>query len=298
MFELIAANRRRSILLIAGFIVLVTALGWTFGELAGDFGYFAVVIALIFSLGMTWVSYYHSDKIVLKMSKAVPADAGTDPRQARLINIVEGLAIASGIQPPRVYIVTDEAPNAFATGRDPAHAALAVTTGLLDKMNRVELEGVVAHEMAHIKNYDILVTTIAVVLAGVVALMADWLLRGFWRVGGRRKEGGAIVGVLGLLLALLAPLVAQLLKMSVSRRRELLADSSAVELTRYPPGLISALKKLRDDSTVVRTSSRATAHLWIESPLQRSGSGAASWLNRLFDTHPPIEDRIKILEKI
>ncbi|MGI8425080.1 MAG: M48 family metallopeptidase [Actinomycetota bacterium] len=297
MYEQIAANRRRSVYLILGFSILVLALGWVVGQLTG-FGYYPVAIAAVVAIAMSWSSYYFSDKIVLTMSHARAADPA---EHARLINIVDGLAIAGGMPVPRVYVVDDPAPNAFATGRDPEHAAVAVTTGLLERMNRVELEGVIAHEMSHIRNRDILVSTIAVVLAGVVILLADWMLRGFWHLGARRRGTevpAAVIGVIGLLLVLLAPVFAQLMKFAVSRRREMLADSSGIELTRYPPGLISALRKLRDDSTVVRTGSRATAHLWIESPLKREGGGARSWLNRLFDTHPPIEDRIKALESI
>ena len=296
MYELIAANRRRSVLMIIAFIALVAAVGWIFGEVFGV-GFWGLPVATTIAIVTSWFSYYNSDKLVLSMSHARPAD---HQNNARLINIVEGLAIAAGIPAPRVYVIDDPAPNAFATGRDPQHAAIAVTTGLMEKMNRVELEGVVAHEMSHIRNHDILVTTIAVVLAGVIALLSDWMLRGFWRIGGRRRGGGAgaLSGVIGLVVALLAPLVAQIIRMAVSRKRELLADSSGVMLTRYPPGLVSALKKLKDDTTVVRTSSRATAHLWIESPLDRSGSGFASWLNRLFDTHPPLDERIRLLEHL
>lgn len=302
MYELIAANKRRSLLLIAGFIVLVTAIGWIFG-LAFGVGWWGLPVAVAFSTATSVYSFFNSDRLVIRMSHAVDPDAVEwdpewRPRVQRLKNVVEGVAIAAGIPPPRVYVMNDAAPNAFATGRDPMHAAIAVTTGLMEKMNRVELEGVIAHEMSHIRNRDILVSTIAVVLAGVVALFSDWMLRGWWRVGGRRRSGGAAIALIGLVVALIAPLVAMLMQMAVSRRREYLADSSGVELTRYPPGLISALKKLRDDTTVVRTSSRATAHLWIESPLQRDGSGVGSWLNRLFDTHPPLEDRIKQLESL
>ena len=294
MFEEIAANRRRSVFLILGFIALVLGLGWVFGQLGGV-GYAGIILAAIIALAMTFTSYYWSDKLVLAMSHARPADRAS---HSRLINIVEGLAIAAGIQPPKVYVIDDSAPNAFATGRNPEHAAIAVTTGLMEKMNRVELEAVVAHEMSHIRNYDILVSTIAVVLAGVVALLSDWMLRGFWRVGGRKRSAGLPIAVIGLAVALLAPLIAQMLKLAVSRRREYLADSSGVALTRYPPGLVSALKKLKEDSTVVRTSSKATAHLWIESPLQRQGPGVASWANRLFDTHPPLDERIRLLEQM
>lgn len=295
MFEQITANKRRSILLILSFSLLVIAIGWIFGQLTG-FGWAGAVVALIVALFMTFTSYYYSDKIVLAISRAKPANRA---EHARYLNIVEGISIAAGIPPPRAYVIEDPAPNAFATGRNPQNAAVAATTGLLEKMNRVELEGVIAHELAHIRNYDVLVTTIAVVLAGVVVLLSDWLLRAMWW-GGRRREGlpvaAALAGI-GLVLAILSPLFAQMIKAAVSRRRESLADFSAVEFTRYPPGLISALKKLRGDTTVVRTASHATAHLWIESPLQREG-GFGSWINRLFDTHPPLEERISALERL
>lgn len=296
MYELIAANRRRSVFLVVAFVLLIAALGFIFGQ-AWELGYFGAAVATAVGIVASIYAYFRSDQMVLRISHAQLADP-VDAAQARLINVTEGLSIAAGIPVPLVYVIEDEAPNAFATGRDPKHASIAATTGLLQKMNRVELEGVVAHELSHIRNYDILVTSIAVVLAGLVTLMSDWMLRGFWRVGGRRRSGGAIIGIVGLLSALLAPLVAQIIRMALSRRREMLADSTGVMLTRYPPGLVSALKKLRDDSTVVRTGSRATAHLWIESPLHRGGSGVLSWTNRLFDTHPPIEERIRILERL
>jgi heat shock protein HtpX len=298
LYELIAANRRRSIFLILVFVLLVGLLGWALGELTGS-GMLGLAVALIFALILAWTSYYYSDRIVLAISRAIPANPA---EHARYLNIVEGLSIAAGIPKPRAFVIGDRAPNAFATGRNPENAAVAVTTGLLEKMNRVELEGVLAHELSHIRNYDILVTTIAVVLAGTVVLLSDWMLRAF-RWGGRgRDRSGAPIGLLivlvGFLLALLSPLVAQLIKAAVSRRREFLADASAIELTRYPPGLVGALRKLREDSTVVRTASHATAHMWIESPLQRSGGSPASWVNRLFDTHPPLEERIRVLESL
>jgi heat shock protein HtpX len=296
VYEQIASNRRRSVFLILGFAVLVVAIGWVFGQMTA-FGWAAPILALVIVTIMSFVSYYNSDRIVLAISRARRADPA---HHARYLNIVEGLSIAAGIQPPKAYVIDDAAPNAFATGRNPERAAIAATTGLLEKMNRVELEGVIAHELAHVRNYDILVTTIAVVLAGAVVLMSDWMLRALWW-GGRRRStlGPALaIGAIGLLLALLSPFIAQLIKAAVSRRRESLADATAVEFTRYPPGLISALKKLRDDTTVVRTASHATAHLWIESPLQREGGGFGAWVNRLFDTHPPLEERIRALEQI
>ncbi|MEY2422579.1 MAG: heat shock protein HtpX [Acidimicrobiaceae bacterium] len=267
------------------------------------FGVVGVVIAFVIAIGLSAVSYWKSDAVALRMSRARPADP---VEFARLHNVVEGLCIAAGLPKPRVYIVDDDAPNAFATGRDPKHAAIAVTTGLLDKMNRVELEGVLAHELSHIKNYDILVSTIAVTLVGFIAIMSDIGIRTLWWGGGRSRDdndrgggAGAILAIAGFALLILAPLIAQLMQFAVSRRRESLADISGVELTRYPPGLISALEKLRDDETVVHAHSRATAHLWIEQPMPTSREeGKLSRLNRLFDTHPPLDDRIAALREL
>jgi len=262
------------------------------------FGIAGVVIALIVAIAMSAVSYWKSDSVALRMSRARPADP---VEYARLHNIIEGLCIAAGLPKPRVYIVDDDAPNAFATGRDPKHAAIAVTTGLLDKMNRIELEGVIAHELSHIKNYDILVSTIAVTMVGFIALASDLAIRMLWFGGGRDDDDnggpGAILAIAGFALLIFAPIVAQLMQFAVSRRRESLADMSGVELTRYPPGLISALEKLKDDQTVVHAHSRATAHLWIEQPMPTTPEeGKLSRLNRLFDTPPPLDDRIRALQ--
>jgi heat shock protein HtpX len=242
------------------------------------------------------------------MSRARPAPV---EEFARYHNIVEGLCIASGLPKPRLYVVDDPAPNAFATGRNPRNAAVAVTTGLLEKMNRIELEGVLAHELSHVKNYDILVSTLAVTMVGIVALLADLGIRLLWWGMGRnpygdydRDHGGnqgplAILSFAGFALLLLSPVIATVMQRTISRRRETLADVSGVEMTRYPPGLISALEKLRDDSTVVHATSRATAHLWIEQPAaQTQREGRLSRLNRLFDTHPPLEERIALLREL
>ena len=288
-------------LLVAAFILLVVAVAWAIQLLLG-YGVVGLVIALVVAGVGSFIAYWKSDAVALRMSHAHPAD----PEQyARLHNVVEGLCIAAGLPKPRVYVIDDPAPNAFATGRNPRHAAIAVTTGLLDTMNRIELEGVLAHELSHVKNYDILVSTLAVTLVGVVVLLADWSLRFMWFGGGRRRDGdgggqgGAPVALIGLVLLLLAPLFAQLMQLAVSRRREALADVSGVALTRYPPGLISALEKLKADKTVVHFNSRATAHLWIESPLAREpGEGPFARFNRLFDTHPPLDERIKVLKEL
>ena len=279
------------------------AVAWAIDVLLG-YGEAGLVIALDVVVIGTFGAYWKSDAVALAMSHAKPADP---VEYARLHNLVEGLCIAGGLPKPRVYVINDPAPNAFATGRNPRHAAVAVTTGLLEKMNRVELEGVLAHELSHVKNYDILVSTLAVTLVGVIVVMADFSLRFMWwggpRSRDRERDGGggpqAIIALLGIVLLLLAPLAARLMQFAVSRRREALADISGVAMTRYPPGLIAALEKLQDDTTVVESSSRATAHLWIESPLARTKEeGRLSRLNRLFETHPPLEERIQALKEL
>lgn len=290
-------------LLAAAFVALVVIVVMAVDLLLG-FGVGGLVVAVVLAGGGSAVSYWKADAIALAMSHAKPADPTA---YARLHNLVEGLCIAAGLPKPRVYVVDDPAPNAFATGRNPRHAAVAVTTGLMEKLNRVELEGVLAHELSHIKNYDILVSTLAVTMVGVVALLADFSLRFMWWGGPRHRDdsrqggGGpaAILAVFGLGLLLIAPLAARLMQFSISRRREALADVSGVALTRYPPGLISALEKLKADTTVVHSSSRATAHLWLESPLARTPEeGRLSRLNRLFDTHPPLDERIQALKEL
>jgi heat shock protein HtpX len=302
MFDQIQANKRRSVLLVVAFVLLVVVAAWAFNFVIG-YGIGGVVVALVLAGVGAFFSYWKSDAVALAMSHAHPADP---VEYGRLHNVVEGLCIAAGLPKPRLYVIEDDAPNAFATGRDPKHAAVAVTTGLLDKMNRIELEGVLAHELSHVKNYDILVSTLAVTLVGVIALLSDWALRFLWWGGPRhrndRSEGSgpmSIVAVLGFVLLLLTPIVARLMQFAVSRRRESLADVTGVSLTRYPPGLISALEKLRDDTTVVHSASRATAHLWIEAPTaQVSSEGKLAWLNRLFNTHPPLEERIEALREL
>ena len=306
MYEQIARNKRRTFVMLAAFVLLIAAVAVALGVIFRA-GVAIVPIAIVIAIAMAWTSYFASDKIALAASRAKPADG---PEYARYHNLVEGLCIAAGLPKPRLYVVEDPAPNAFATGRNPQHAALAVTTGLLEIMNRVELEGVIAHELSHVRNYDILVSTIAVTAVGAVALMADLGMRFMW-FGGRsdRRDNndsgglGMILVILSFALLILAPFAAQLMQFAMSRRRELLADASGVELTRYPPGLISALKKLQGDQAVVHYATRATAQLWIESPLERDekidADGTKSkgtWLNRKFDTHPPLADRIAALE--
>ena len=301
MYELIASNKRRSILLVAGFIGVVCLVGAAFGLLLG-FGWQGTLIALVISAGVAFMSYWKADSVALAVSRAHPADPA---QYRRLYNLVEGLTIASGLPMPRIYIVEDPAPNAFATGRNPRHAAIAVTTGLLEKMNRVELEGVLAHELSHVKNYDILVSTIAVTLVGAIMLLSDIAIRTMWWNGGRVRRDGDHnnhnnpLALFGLLFIMLSPFIGRAMQAAVSRRREALADASAVQMTRYPPGLISALEKLLADSTVTHSASKATAHLWIEQPMSGVGDqGRLGTFNRLFDTHPPLEDRIAALREL
>jgi heat shock protein HtpX len=302
VYDQVAQNKRRSLVLALAFVCLTTAVLWAVLQLMGGGGIGIIGIAALIAIASAWGAYWKSDVIALRMSRAVEAD----PTQyARLHNLVEGLCIASGLPKPRIYVIDDVAPNAFATGRNPKHAAIAVTTGLLEKMDRVELEGVLAHELSHIKNSDILVATLAVTMVGLLALVSDFFIRFMWWNGGRRgrsdREGGSApyLAVIGFALLILAPLIAKLLQFAVSRRRESLADVSAIEMTRYPPGLISALEKLRDDTTVVHASSRATAHLWIEAPVARvEEEGRLTKWNRLYDTHPPIEERIAALREL
>ncbi|MEZ5178804.1 MAG: M48 family metallopeptidase [Acidimicrobiales bacterium] len=301
MYDQVAQNKRRSLVLTAIFVVLVGAVVAAVLYLF-DLGIVGVLIAAAVAGGSAFASWWKSDEVALRLSRAREADPVT---HARLHNLVEGLCIASGLPKPRLYVIEDVAPNAFATGRNPQHAAVAVTTGLLDLLDRVELEGVLAHELSHIKNDDILVATLAVTMVGLVTLLADLSIRMMWWNGGRRgrndPEGGAApwLGFIGLGILVLSPLLSRLMQYAVSRRRESLADVSAVEMTRYPPGLISALEKLRDDTTVVAASSRATAHLWIEAPVARvEEEGKLSRWNAMFATHPPIEDRIAALREL
>jgi heat shock protein HtpX len=301
MFEVISANKRRSALLIGGFVLLVVLIGLVVGYLLGA-GPVGLIVALVISAVVAFTSYWKADAIALAVSRAKPADPAT---YKRLYNLVEGLCIASGLPQPRIYIIDDPAPNAFATGRNPKHAAIAVTTGLLAKMNRVELEGVLAHELSHIRNYDILVSTLAVTMVGAVALLADVMIRMMWWNGGRvpregdRGNSNNPLALVGFLLIVFAVPFAKLMQAAISRQRETLADVSACQMTRYPPGLISALEKLRDDCTVTHSASMATAHMWIEQPMAGVGdAGKLGGWHRLFATHPPLEERIALLREI
>ncbi len=301
MNDQVAQNQRRTFVLMAAFVVVTAAIIAAVLFLFG-LGLIGVAVAGVIAGGLAYAAYRTSDAVVLRMSRAVPADPIS---HARMHNLVDGLCIASGLPNPRLYVIDDEAPNAFATGRSDKQASLAVTTGLLELMNRVELEAVLAHELSHIKNRDILVSTVAVTTVGLLTLVADVFVRLKWWNGGRlghddREEGRApYLGFVGLGILVLSPVLSRLLHLPVSRQRESLADVSAAEMTRYPPGMISALEKLRDADTVVAASARATAHLWIEASVAREESeGELSKWNAMFDTHPPIEERIEALREL
>ncbi|HEX7879791.1 MAG TPA: M48 family metallopeptidase [Candidatus Eisenbacteria bacterium] len=293
VWDEIGANRFKSFLLMVGFGVLVGLAGWTFGELTGA-GPAGSLVSLAFAGVAAFSTYWYCDRIVLAASGAKPVD----PLKHRaLVNLVEGLAIAAGLPVPRIFTIDDTAPNAFATGRDPKHAAIAVTTGLLDKLDRLELEGVLAHEMSHIANFDIRMTTLAGVMVGSVALLSDWMMRslrwGMWSGGGRsrRSDGALPIALVAIVFAILAPIAAQLLRMAVSRQREYLADANGALLTRFPEGLARALEKLAADREPLEVANRATSPLFIVNPLHDHKPGRAG----LFDTHPPIEERIRRL---
>ena len=297
MYEQIASNRRRTVFLILGTVLVVGAIGWFFGYLAGS-GIAGLIIAMVISVVMALTSYRFGDRLVLRAARA---RAVTREEEPRLHNVVEGISIAAGIPKPGVYVIPEKALNAFATGRNPEHASVAVTQGLLESLNRVELEGVLAHEIAQVKGRDILIGTLVAALVGSVVLLAEFLLRWFWWGGRRSGDGGgrvfAVLAVFGIVVAVITPILAQLIKASVSRRREYLADAQGAFLTRYPPGLAGALKKIAADATPMKVTNNATAHLWLKQPSRTPGEGV-HWFERIFSTHPPIQERIRILEEM
>ncbi len=301
MYTEVAANKRKSWLLIGVFIIIVTLLGWIFS--LAFHNQTILYFVTIFAVGYAWLSYYNSDKIALAASRAKKVEKKDAPE---LYRTVENLAITAGLPTPTIYIIHDDAPNAFATGRDPAHSVVCVTTGLLERLDKSELEGVIAHELSHVGNYDIRFMGLVVVLVAIIALLSDWFLRfAFWgSIGGddnNSNSGGqsqAIFMAIGIVLAILAPLIAFLVQLAVSRKREYLADASGALLTRYPAGLISALKKISGDTKPLKEANKATSSLYIVNPFRANvaGKDSRSWLSNLFSTHPPIEDRIKKLE--
>ena len=293
IYDAAAANRWRTVLLVVAFTAIIALLGYFVGEYFYPGGGLAVLpFALALSLGSAFTSYFAGDRIVLAQSQARELAPN---EETELHNVVETLAIGLGIPVPKLYVIEDSAPNAFATGRDPRHASVVVTRGLIDKMDRTELEGVIAHELSHVGNRDIRVMLLVTILVGTVALLADWMWRSmFWGRGRGRDRGGgnAIIAVAAIVLAILTPIIATLIQLAVSRQREYLADASGALLTRYPPGLASALRKIAADREVLEVANKATASLYIANPLK----DAPTFLDHLFDTHPPIEERIKRLE--
>jgi len=303
VYEAEAANKRKSALIIALFVVFVaiavyvlaSAFAVYSGYEPGGLGF--VGLALIISGILSWGSYYFSDRIVLSISKARPADRKKD---FTFYTVSENLAIAAGIPKPKLYVIEDSAPNAFATGRDPKHAVVCATTGLIDKLSRTELEGVIAHELSHIRNYDTRLQSLVAVMVGMIALLGDWFLRMRW--GGRRDDRGgniaAVILVLGLLFAILSPIIAQVIQLAISRRREFMADAGSVGLTRQPSGLIDALEKISADTEPLEAANKATAHLYIVNPFRRKTGRAVEWMSSLFNTHPPVLERIRILKEM
>jgi heat shock protein HtpX len=303
VYEQIASNKRKTFVLLFVSFLLLIAVGYLIGYIYGTpwVGLaIAVGIALLLQIG----AYFSGDKIVLASARA---RAVTPEDEPRLHNIVEGLAIAAGVPKPAVYVVPEQSPNAFATGRDPEHSSVAVTQGLLDTMNRVELEGVLGHEMSHVVDRDILYGTIVATVIGAVVLLSEFFLRSWWwgGFGGRRSDQGngnggvveLVVFAVGFALLILAPLLGQLIRLAVSRNREYLADAQGAMLTRYPPGLISALKKIQDAPHAMRSANNATAHLWFDQPSRVQGPQTGR-MEKLFSTHPPIEERIRRLEEM
>lgn len=294
MFEDIKRNKMKSWFIILLFLAFIAVIVY-YICMALDLGKTSIVIAMIFAIISTWGSYYYSDRIVLSLNKARPA---TKEENQKLVNILDSLVVSSGLPAtPKLYIVEDSQPNAFATGRNPEHAVICVTTGLLDKLEYYELEGVLAHEMSHIKNYDILLSAVVSVMVGFVVILSDWFTRiTFW--GGPRKRddddnGNPILMFIGLIFLILAPIFEQLMQLAISRKREFLADATAVEFTRNPDGLISALLKISGDPNELKVANNATENMYIVNPFRGKKSSSSLW-----STHPSIEDRVKALRNI
>lgn len=298
IYENVSRNKRNSVFVIAGFILFVTGVVYIFSQAMG-YGLNIVGLALIFSGVTSYISYYYSDSIILSLSGARPA---TRKQDFMFYTVTENLCLAAHMPLPKLFVIEDSAMNAFATGRDPEHAVVCATSGILKRLDRTELEGVIAHELSHVRNYDIRLMSIVVVLVGMVALLADWFLRLSYLGGGKRRrdnDEGAQLQVFfmiaGLVLALLSPIIAQLIQLAISRKREFLADASGIALTKYPEGLARALTKLAQDKEPLEAANKATAHLFIVNPL-KNRNDAIGWFSGLFNTHPPIQERIKALK--
>ncbi|MFA6215372.1 MAG: M48 family metallopeptidase [Patescibacteria group bacterium] len=296
MYNQIDSNIRKTILLMAIFFIFVIFVGWVFTQYT-DTGYGGLIFAVLFASGTSLFSYYGGDKVALLTSGAKGPIVQSD--NPYLYRIIENLAITAGLPLPKIYIIPDAAINAFATGRNPQHASIAVTTGAIEKLKNEELEGVIAHELSHVKNYDILLMTVVIILVGLLALLSDWFIR--FRFFGRKsdnEEGGgqlqAILMIFGLIFLIFSPLIGKLIQLAISRRREFLADSAGALLTRYPEGLARALEKIAAENMPLKSANNATAHLYIANPFGRAKRSFAN----LFATHPPIQERIAILRKM
>ena len=291
-------TKEKKYMIIGIFILMITLIVYYISIAFEIDASIALTIALLFSIISSWASYFYSDKIILAVSHARPA---TEAEDKKIINILDGLMISSGLPSrPRLYVVEDAQPNAFATGRNPKHSIICVTTGLLDKLEYYELEGVIAHEMAHIKNYDILLSAVVTVMVGFIVMLSDMFTRGFFYRSGRSKdndsEGNGVLMIVGLVLLILSPILGKLMQMAVSRRREFLADSTAIEFTRNPDSLISALRKLDDDPNELQFANKATENMYIVNPFKKKANEKKK--ASLFSTHPSIDDRIEALQNI
>lgn len=293
MYEDIKNNKMKSGVVVFGFILMVTLIIY-FICMAFDLGVFSIIFALTFSIISAYASYYNSDKIILSMSKARPA---THEEDQKIVNILDTLMISSGLEhKPKLYVVEDSQPNAFATGRDPEHSVICVTTGLLEKLNYYELEGVIAHEMSHIKNYDIRLSAVVTVMLGLIVMLSDMFSRWAFRSSKKDSDNKAngILMIVGFVLLIFAPIFGKLMQLAISRRREYLADATAIEFTRNPDGLISALSKLDSDPDELEVANSSTAHMYIVCPLKNKKKKSSS----LFSTHPPIADRIEAIRNL
>ena len=294
MFEDIKRNKMKSWIIVLLFLVFIALIIY-YICMALDLGKTSIIIAMIFAIVSTWGSYYYSDKIVISLNKAMPS---TKEENQKLVNILDALVVSSGLQyTPKLYIVEDSQPNAFATGRNPENAVICVTTGLLDKLSYYELEGVIAHEMAHIKNYDIRLSAVVSVMVGFVVILSDWFTRISFYGGSRRRDdddnGNPILMFIGLIFLILAPIFGQLMQLALSRKREFLADATAIEFTRNPDGLISALLKISGDPNELKVANNATENMYIVNPFRGKKSSSSLW-----STHPSIEDRVEALRNI
>ena len=300
MYEDIKRNKIKTGTIVGIFLVVIALIIY-YICMAFDLGYISIIIALIFSIISTFGSYYYSDKIVLAVNHARPA---TIEENRQLVNILDGLMVSSGLEHrPGLYVVDDPQPNAFATGRNPQNAVICVTSGLLDKLNYYELEGVIGHELGHIKNYDIRLSAVVSVMVGFIVMLSDWASRAIFWGGGRDRDdddskGNAILMILGLVCVIIAPIFGQLMQLALSRRREYLADATSVEFTRNPDGLISALEKLDNDKNQLKTANNATAHMYIVDPFKSNLKDGRKKSSSLFSTHPSIEDRVEAIKNL